>query len=103
MSTLLDTLIQFLTTVAEENTSFRRGGGFQKLQDLLLIVYSSASEDYKQRVSRCYKVHVEIEQSKVKSDAVASKDGWLQPKAKQAMTNKKPKLISYWCFSPGFG
>lgn len=98
---MLDTLIQFLTTVAEENSAFRRGSGFQKLQDLLLIVYSSISSDYKERVSRCYKVHVDIEQSKPKGDS--GKDGWLQPKAKQALSKKRPKLISYWCFSPGFG
>lgn len=101
LSKLLDSLIQYLTTVAEENSAFRRGSGLQKLFDLLTIVFSSISEDYKERVSKCYKVHVEIEQTKPQRGAV-TKDGWIQPRA-AAIKKNSAKVVSYWCFSPGFG
>lgn len=87
--------------MAEANSAFRRGGGLQKLHSLLTIVFSSLSADYKERVSKCYKVHVEVEETKPKGEA--SRDGWLQPKAKQMLTKNRAKVISYWCFSPGFG
>lgn len=51
-------------------------------------------------------MHIEVEQPnrpRAGDKDGASKDGWLQPKAKQALSKKRPKLISYWCFSPGFG
>lgn len=101
LSKLLDSLIQYLTTVSEENSAFRRGSGLQKLFDLLTIVFSSISEDYKERVSKCYKVHVEIEQTKPQRGAV-TKDGWYQPKA-AAVKKNSAKVVNYWCFSPGFG
>lgn len=101
LSKQLDSLIQFLTTAAEENSAFRRGSGLQKLFDLLTIVFSSISEDYKERVSKCYKVHIEIEPTKPQRGAVTN-DGWIQPRA--ATINKNnAKVVSYWCFSPGFG
>lgn len=101
LSKLLDSLIQFLTIATEESSAFRRGSGLQKLFDLLTIVFSSLSEDYKERVSKCYKVHVEIEQTKPQRGAV-TKDGWIQPRA-AAIKKTSAKVVSYWCFSPGFG
>lgn len=99
---LLDNVIQWLTVMAEStNTAFRRGGALQKLQDLLIVVYSSQSPDYVERIGRCYKVHVEIEQQTPKQTG-AVKDGWIQPRATTLKKNTA-KLISYWCFSPGFG
>lgn len=83
------------------NTAFRRGGALQKLQDLLIIVFSGMSKDYKEQISKCYKVHVEAEQQSPKKMAGTSKDGWIQPKATLKKTTAK--IVSYWCFSPGFG
>lgn len=82
------------------NTAFRRGGALQKLQDLLVIVFSGVSKDYKEQVSKCYKVHVEAEQQSPKKVGV-SKGGWIQPKA--TLKKNTAKIVSYWCFSPGFG
>ena len=100
ISTMLDNLIQFLTTVRESNSAFRRGSGLEKLLDLLTIVFANSGEDYREKVIKCFKVHVEIEPSKQKGQT--SKDGWIQPKATSLMKNTA-KTISYWCFSPGFG
>lgn len=103
MLKLLDTLIQFLATAAEaSNTAFRRGAGLQYMSDFLTIVFSSSEQGFRERVNRCYKVYVEYEQTKPARGSKVSESGWIQPKA---VLNSKTtaKVISYWCFSPGFG
>lgn len=101
--TMLDTLIQYLATAAESSGSiFRRGGGLQKMQELLTIVFSSSDENFYERVSRCYKVHVEYEPQKEKRFSKANDNGWIATK-NVTKTKSTAKLISYWCFSPGFG
>lgn len=86
------------------NTSmFRRGVGLDKVHDLLSIVFSSQAEDFRTRVGKCYKVYVEHEQPKPTRGAKTNESGWIQPKATIAKQKSTAKVISYWCFSPGFG
>lgn len=100
---LLDKLSQFLASNAESKSSvFRHGVGLQKLHELLVIVFSSTAEDFRERVSRCYKVYIELEQQKPTRGAKTNEGGWIQPKATSAVKTTA-KSISYWCFSPGFG
>lgn len=102
LTKLLDGLIQFLTT-ASEDSAFRRGGSLQILFDLLTIVFSNSSPDYRERISKCYKVHVELEPAKTKGTAgTVTKDGWIAPK-QTLLKKSNAKIVSYWCFSPGFG
>lgn len=68
---------------------------------MLSIVFAGSSEEYRQNVSRCFKVHVDIEQQKPKQTGNV-RDGWIQPKAAVLM-NKSAKVVSFWCFSPNFG
>lgn len=103
---LLDTLKQFLASSAEAKSSaFRRGGGLDRMQELLSIVFSSNADDFEKRVGRCYKVYIEHEQPKQTKGSKQNADGWM--KSKGNATTSKPKstakLVSYWCFSPGFG
>lgn len=100
---LLDTLIQYLTTDAEASGStFRRGGGLQTMQEFLQIVFSSSSDDLRQRMDRCYKVYIELEPQKPARGSRMNESGWIQPKAVVPAKNKA-KTVSFWCFSPGFG
>lgn len=95
---LVDSLVQFLTVIAESTAFGKKGFGLQKLNDLLTIVFADRDEDYHMRIMRCYRVHVEIEETQTKGSK--EKDGWLS--SKLTTTNVKSKVVSYWCFSPNF-
>lgn len=100
---LLDTLVTFLTTDAEASGSiFRRGSGLQNVHEFLQIVFSSSSDDLRQRMNRCYKVYIEQEQPKQTRGGKVNENGWIQPKATMK-TKSTAKIVSFWCFSPGFG
>ncbi|XP_061390735.1 regulator of telomere elongation helicase 1 homolog [Musca vetustissima] len=98
---LLDKLIQFMT-VASQNSMTRKGGSYQKLSDLLTIVFFN-KEDAIDKIYRSFKVHVQIEEEKkFNTKANANQSGWLS-KGNTTTTSKAGKIINYWCFNPGFG
>ncbi|XP_072943690.1 regulator of telomere elongation helicase 1 homolog [Epargyreus clarus] len=94
---LIENLIQYLST-ASASPFQKKGIGLQKIVDLLNVVFSGTTHAYKERVKLCYKVHIQIEDKKNNNKKT---DGWgaLKP------TNQKSaeRVLSYWCFSPGFG
>ncbi|GJQ84726.1 hypothetical protein Trydic_g21131 [Trypoxylus dichotomus] len=89
----IDKIVQFLSA-ARDGPFQRKGNGLQLLQDLLQIAFISISPEFKQKIKKCYKVHVTEDEPKKKTV-----DGWL-PKVSSKRTGR---VISYWCFSPGFG
>ncbi|TMW51728.1 hypothetical protein DOY81_003220 [Sarcophaga bullata] len=97
---LLDKLLQYVV-VESQNNHLRKGGSFQKLIDLLAIVFNN-KEDVIQKVYRSFKVHVEIEEPKQQYTKGGNQDGWLG-KGNITSTTKPAKVINYWCFNPGFG
>lgn len=100
---LLDTLVQYLASVAETSHSvFRRGAGLQHMQDFLTIVFAESSEEFRSKVNRCYKVYIEPEQQKPTRGNQKQDNGWIKTKA-VIPTKLRAKNICYWCFSPGFG
>lgn len=58
-------------------------------------MFISTSKEFKDKVLKCYKVHVKLEQPPKKTS-----DNWL---AKAMAAKKAYRVLSYWCFSPGFG
>ncbi|XP_011338584.1 regulator of telomere elongation helicase 1 homolog isoform X2 [Ooceraea biroi] len=93
----LEKIILYLTTT---NTSpfARKGNALQKFSDLLRTAFNSGRASvarYREKVKRCYKVHIQMEEQKKNY----KNDIWENKKA----TKTDGKLISYWCFSPGFG
>ncbi|KAJ8675354.1 hypothetical protein QAD02_011140 [Eretmocerus hayati] len=91
----LDKIILYLTTVSTSPFN-KKGNALQKFSDLLKVVFSgSNSVSYKERVKKCYKVYIQPEQPKKSF----KNDAWETKK----LTKSDGKLISYWCFSPGFG
>lgn len=94
--TLIDNLIQYLST-ASASPFQRKGVGLQKIVDLLNVVFSGTTHAYKERVKLCYKVHVQIEDKK----NAKKTDGWGALKVANSKTSER--VLSYWCFSPGFG
>lgn len=98
---LLDKLIQFLT-VNSSSPYQRKGVGLQKFLDLINTVFSRDfySPEQMELVKRSYKVYVSIEEPKKKMGGL--KDGWNTPNT-NTLSSKTGRLISYWCFHPGFG
>lgn len=91
----LDKIILYLTTVSTSAFS-RKGNALQKFCDLLRVVFAGSNSDkYRERIKKCYKVYIQIEQPKKSY----KNDAWETKK----ITKSDGKLISYWCFSPGFG
>lgn len=91
----LEKIILYLSTVSTSPFS-RKGNALQKFCDLLRVVFAGSNvQTYRDRIKQCYKVYVQTEPPKksFKSDPWESKK----------LTKSDGKLISYWCFSPGFG
>ncbi|XP_018572046.1 regulator of telomere elongation helicase 1 homolog isoform X2 [Anoplophora glabripennis] len=91
--TLLSNISQFLNVIASGPFA-RRGIGLLSFERFLTIVFIGTTEEFKQKVKRCYKVHVIEEQPKKKKP-----DNWLA----KATVKAGGRILSYWCFSPGFG
>lgn len=94
--TLIENLIQYLST-ASASPFQRKGTGLQKIVDLLNVVFSGTTHAYKERVKLCYKVHIQIEDKKNNKKT----DSW--GALKTSSSKSAERVLSYWCFSPGFG
>ncbi|XP_045446016.1 regulator of telomere elongation helicase 1 homolog [Melitaea cinxia] len=94
--TLIENLIQYLST-ASASPFQRKGVGLQKIVDLLNVVFSGTSHAYKERIKLCYKVHVLIDDKKNNKKT----DSW--GALKTSNSKSAERVLSYWCFSPGFG
>lgn len=101
LNRLLESLIQYITAANQSNPVFRRGGGLQVLSDLLTIVFAGKDENADEKIKRCFKVHVDVEEVKEKKTST-KKDGWITPKG-GTITKPRAKVINYWCFNPGYG
>ncbi|XP_019699354.1 regulator of telomere elongation helicase 1 homolog isoform X2 [Harpegnathos saltator] len=93
----LEKIILYLTTISTSPFT-RKGNALQKFSDLLKTAFNSGISvaRHKEKVMRCYKVHIQIEEQKKNY----KNDVW---ESKKTTTKTDGKLISYWCFSPGFG
>ncbi|XP_063703701.1 regulator of telomere elongation helicase 1 homolog [Culicoides brevitarsis] len=102
---LLDDLIQWITaaTQAQGKGISSNAGGLSLLSDVLTIVFAGKGGDFHERVRRCYKVHIGIEEQK-KEKGYKKNDGWTaMGKAPTPSVKNNAKVVSYWCFNPGFG
>ncbi|XP_054004616.1 regulator of telomere elongation helicase 1 homolog [Hylaeus anthracinus] len=91
----LDKIILYLTTTSTSPFA-RKGNALQKFSDLLRVVFSNASSlYYREKIKQCYKVYVQLEETKKNY----KHDIW---ETKKTTLKNEGKMISYWCFSPGF-
>lgn len=78
----------------------RNGRALQKFSDFLRTVFSGGSGlsaiKHRERVKDCYKVYVSSEDNSKNP----KNSGW---NSKNVSKISEGKIISYWCFSPGFG
>ena len=97
---VIDKLEKIVLYLATTSTSpfTRKGNALQKFSDLLRTVFSGGGNNarHRERVKECYKVYIQMEEVK----KAGKNDGW---ETKKSITKTEGKLISYWCFSPGFG
>ncbi|XP_044256116.1 regulator of telomere elongation helicase 1 homolog [Tribolium madens] len=89
---VMDKIIQFLAA-GNEGPFARKGVGLQLFSDLLTIAFSSISPQFKEKIRKSYKVHIAVEEGKKRAD------DWLS----KATLKSRCRVLSYWCFSPGFG
>ncbi|XP_056668769.1 regulator of telomere elongation helicase 1 isoform X2 [Monodelphis domestica] len=100
-SSLLESLEQIIQFMAGRTGIFNNTAGLQKLVDIIQIVFSieppegAANLMQGHTVSKYYKVHIHLDSSNRKK--TQRTDAWTAPVAK-----KQGKILSYWCFSPGF-
>ncbi|XP_059614079.1 regulator of telomere elongation helicase 1 homolog [Phlebotomus argentipes] len=94
MLNLIDNLLQYFAVVSLNKALGVKGVGLQKLADLLSIVFAQNSDEYREKVTKCYRVHVEIEEQNT-----YAKDGWKSTRPSTILA----KAFSFWCFSPAFG
>jgi len=52
----------------------------------------------KEKIRQCYKVH--IEEEAVKRQGTQRITKWVE---KNSKSEKKQRILSFWCFNPGFG
>ncbi|XP_051832730.1 regulator of telomere elongation helicase 1 isoform X2 [Antechinus flavipes] len=100
-SSLLESLEQIIQFLAGRTGIFNNTAGLQKLVDIIQIVFNIdrpegvANPIMGHTVSKYYKVHIHLDTSNRKK--TQRTDAWSAPVAK-----KQGKILSYWCFSPGF-
>ncbi|XP_028926263.1 regulator of telomere elongation helicase 1 isoform X1 [Ornithorhynchus anatinus] len=98
---LLESLEQIIQFLAGRAGIFTNTAGLQKLVDIIQIVFSidppedAASFMVGQKASQYYKVHIHLDTSNRKK--TQRTDAWSAP-----VTKKQGKVLSYWCFSPGY-
>ncbi|XP_045480526.1 regulator of telomere elongation helicase 1 homolog [Harmonia axyridis] len=90
---LLEKLVEFLNIAAEEGPFKRKGNALKLMEEALRVIYMDNSVKFKERVDKCYKVHIIVEEPKKKEGS-----SWFTKSSKDSC-----RVLSYWCFSPGFG
>ncbi|KAL1509176.1 hypothetical protein ABEB36_003952 [Hypothenemus hampei] len=100
ISNLLDAMIQYLTAQTD-NSNMRKGRALQHFLDFLSIVFNAKAS--KERIRHCYKVHIREEVVKeFKRQNQTRVSNWMEKKDGKT-AEKKNRILSFWCFSPGFG
>ncbi|XP_001653621.2 regulator of telomere elongation helicase 1 homolog [Aedes aegypti] len=100
---LLENIIQYIATITEKNNFVRRGGGLLILAEALSIIFAGSGPEYRASIDKCYKVHIEIEEQKKTRGNVKQADGWTATKQLVPSVKANAKVVSFWCFNPGFG
>ncbi|XP_025057485.1 regulator of telomere elongation helicase 1 isoform X1 [Alligator sinensis] len=100
-SSLLESLEQILQFLSGRTGIFINTSGLHKLSDIIQTVFSTdppegtSSTNPVQSVSKHYKVHIHLDTSNQRKKQRT--DLW-----SASVTKKQGKILSYWCFSPGY-
>lgn len=91
----LEKIVSYLNTTSSSPFS-KKGNALQKFADVLRTLFSSGSTlQHRERIKQCYKVYIQLEEQKKNHKS----NGW---ETKSVSLKNEGKVISYWCFSPGF-
>ncbi|XP_030389444.1 regulator of telomere elongation helicase 1 isoform X7 [Gopherus evgoodei] len=100
-TSLLESLEQIEQFLSGRTGIFTNIAGLHKLSDIIQIVFSidppegTSSFMPVQSISKYYKVHIHMDTSNQKKKQRT--DLW-----SSSVTKKEGKVLSYWCFSPGY-
>uniref|UniRef100_A0A182WI58 Regulator of telomere elongation helicase 1 homolog n=1 Tax=Anopheles minimus TaxID=112268 RepID=A0A182WI58_9DIPT len=102
---MLNSLITHIVTTMLKNF-VRPGAGLQSVADFLEVVYAGKGPEYRLSVEKCFRVHIEFEETKqpIKGNVKRAADGWTASKQNiKPPANPNSKVVNFWCFNPGFG
>ncbi|XP_043383095.1 regulator of telomere elongation helicase 1 isoform X21 [Chelonia mydas] len=100
-TSLLESLEQIEQFLSGRTGIFTNTAGLHKLSDIIQIVFNidppegTSSSMPVQSISKYYKVHIHMDTSNQKK--TQRTDLW-----SSSVTKKEGKILSYWCFSPGY-
>ncbi|XP_042319514.1 regulator of telomere elongation helicase 1 isoform X2 [Sceloporus undulatus] len=100
-SSILESLEQIIQYLAGRTRIFTNTAGLHKFTDIIQTVFSfgpsegTSSSTSSCSVSKYYKVHIHPDMSNQKKKQRS--DLW-----NSSVTRKQGKVLSYWCFSPGY-
>ncbi|XP_048406459.2 regulator of telomere elongation helicase 1 isoform X2 [Stegostoma tigrinum] len=100
-SAILEALEQIITALSARSGIFTNTSGLQKVADILEIVFcidlpgGSTAHTQGQNVTKYYKVHVHPDNSGKRKQHRT--DLWTS-----SVMKKQGKILSYWCFCPGY-
>ncbi|KAK4886994.1 hypothetical protein RN001_003265 [Aquatica leii] len=97
ISNLIEKVVQFLSVAPNDGPFQRKGKGIESFDLLLTLVYGNPYPSFKEKINKCYRVHVVDEEPKKTLGS-----SWF---SKQSTTSYKNggKKLNFWCFNPGFG
>ncbi|XP_041359589.1 regulator of telomere elongation helicase 1-like [Gigantopelta aegis] len=97
---LLEKLVSYLTNEGAGSVLHTKGAGLGKFNEILRIVFSqepsigASLPEHQERIAKFYKVHIHFKEEIAKKKKI---DSW----ATSGDSDKKERVLSYWCFSPG--
>ncbi|XP_048464459.1 regulator of telomere elongation helicase 1 isoform X3 [Rhincodon typus] len=100
-SAILEALEQIISALSARSGIFTNTSGLQKVADILEIVFcidspgGTTAHTMGQNVTKHYKVHVHPDNSGKRKQHRT--DLWTS-----SVTKKQGKILSYWCFCPGY-
>ncbi|XP_069739809.1 regulator of telomere elongation helicase 1 isoform X2 [Narcine bancroftii] len=100
-SAILEALEQIVSALSERGGIFTNTNGLQKLVDILQLVFcidppeGTTQDTMQQSAAKHYKVHIHLDNSGNKKQQRT--DIWTS-----SITRKQGKILSYWCFCPGY-
>ncbi|KAK7488471.1 hypothetical protein BaRGS_00020256 [Batillaria attramentaria] len=99
---LLDKLVTYLNNDGTSSALHSKGAGLSKFADAIKIVFSQEPGEFasvskhKETLAQNYKVHIHLKQGT--SNRKKKLDSW----ASTGAGEKPERILSYWCFSPGY-
>ncbi|KAL8580379.1 hypothetical protein ACOMHN_037478 [Nucella lapillus] len=98
---LIDKMISHFNSDGTSSALHSKGAGLSKVVDAIKIIFNqepaenSSVSQHRETLAQHYKVHIQLKESKFQKKKL---DSW----ASAGAQDKSERVLSYWCFSPGY-